>query len=101
MGLFEEAGRRFEQFKQKATAVADEEADYECYACGERFHAEGDVCPECGSEAVAPVMDDDDEGDADGTDAEETNTGEADTDAEADGDPDDAAAPTGSDEDAA
>lgn len=101
MGLFEKAGRRFEQFKQKATAVAEEEADYECYACGERFHAAGDVCPECGSEAVAPVTDDD-EGDVEETDvekadAEETDPEAADTDAEAD----DAAAPAEGGEDTA
>lgn len=60
MGLFEEAGRRFEQFKQKATAAAEEEAEYECYACGNRFYAAGDVCPECGSEAVAPAEDSED-----------------------------------------
>ncbi len=58
MGLFEKAGRRFEQFKQKATSAAEEQADYECYACGHRFYADGDECPECGSEAVAPAEDD-------------------------------------------
>jgi len=66
MGLFEKAGRRFERFKQKATSAAEEQADYECYACGHRFYADGDECPECGSEAVAPAEDDDAE--ADGTD---------------------------------
>jgi len=73
MGLFEEAGRRFEQFKREATAAAGEEADYECGACGTPIYARRDRCPECGAgELVSrgdPGADDpEDPEDADGAD---------------------------------
>jgi rRNA maturation endonuclease Nob1 len=52
MGFFNRVGRQVEQFTQTAKDVADQNADYQCRACDERFHAERDQCPECGSEAV-------------------------------------------------
>jgi uncharacterized OB-fold protein len=55
MGLFEEAGRRFERFKKQAETAAEEEADFECTACGTAVYAERGDCPECGAEAVVAV----------------------------------------------
>ncbi len=52
MGLFEKAGRKFESFVQTAESAADETAAYECEACGERFHAAREACPECGGDVV-------------------------------------------------
>lgn len=61
MGLFEEAGRRFEQFKREAESAAEETADFECAACGERLFARREECPECGSEDVVAVEDEDED----------------------------------------
>lgn len=58
MGLFEKAGRRFEQFKQEATDAAKEQAEFECEACDERLFTAHDTCPECGAEAVVPIESD-------------------------------------------
>lgn len=55
MGLFERAGRRFEQFKQEAKAAAEEEADYECTACEARLFTLQEHCPECGADRIVPV----------------------------------------------
>lgn len=55
MGLFEKAGRRFEQFKQEATDAAKEQAEFECEACDERLFTAHDTCPECDAEAVVPI----------------------------------------------
>ena len=52
MSLFRDLGRKVERFKRDAGEAADEEAAYECVDCGERFHAEREECPECGSEDV-------------------------------------------------
>ena len=53
MGIFRKIGRQVEQFKQDAAAAADRETERECTACGARFDADHDRCPECGSEDVA------------------------------------------------
>jgi len=53
MGFFNKLGREVEQFKQNATEVAEESADYQCQACDARFHTEYDVCPECGEQEVS------------------------------------------------
>lgn len=55
MGLFEKAGRQFERFKQKATAAAEENADYECAACRVGFHTARDACPECGADEIVRI----------------------------------------------
>lgn len=52
MGLFEKAGRQFEQFKQKATAAASGNADYECAACKARMQTAQESCPECGADEI-------------------------------------------------
>jgi predicted nucleic acid-binding Zn-ribbon protein len=78
MGLFEKAGRRFEQFKKRAETAAEEEAEYACAACGDRLYADADRCPECGADAVTPIAEDDEESSA------ESAAAETDADAEAD-----------------
>jgi uncharacterized OB-fold protein len=50
MGLFEEAGRQFERFKQQATDAAEATTEQECEACGARIDASHEHCPECGAE---------------------------------------------------
>lgn len=65
MGLFEEAGRRFERFKQDARAAAEETAtedtaDYECTGCGAQLHEAADRCPKCKSTEVVHVDQGDD-----------------------------------------
>ena len=55
MGLFRKLGKQVEQFKQDAKSAADEGAEYECAACGERFHAPQDVCTECGSNDIVAI----------------------------------------------
>lgn len=55
MGLFEEAGRRVEQFKQQAKTAAEEEADYECAACGVPVYTPQEHCPECGAGEIVPA----------------------------------------------
>lgn len=61
MGLFEKAGRRFEQFKREAKAAAEEEAEYECAACEARLYTAQARCPECGADEIVPVGRGDDE----------------------------------------
>ncbi|MFB6110074.1 MAG: hypothetical protein ABEJ60_04280 [Halodesulfurarchaeum sp.] len=55
MGIFNELGRQLERFKQSAQAAAEETAEYQCQACGARFHAEFEACPECGAAEIAPT----------------------------------------------
>ena len=55
MGLFRKLGKQVEQFKQDAKTAADEGAEYECAACGTRFHAPQDVCTECGSNEIVAI----------------------------------------------
>ncbi|MFB6136403.1 MAG: hypothetical protein ABEJ04_06555 [Halobacteriaceae archaeon] len=57
MGLFRRLGRRVGEFEEEAKSAAEEEADYECSACGERFYTESDRCPECGSGDVVALDD--------------------------------------------
>ncbi|MFC6974916.1 hypothetical protein ACFQL1_09860 [Halomicroarcula sp. GCM10025709] len=63
MGLFNKIGRNVEQFKQTATDAANEQADYECRACGSRLHTDHEECPECGANEVYPVDDSESEDD--------------------------------------
>jgi rubrerythrin len=65
MGLFREAGRRLERFKQSAEAAAEADADYRCEACGEVVFTEREreVCPECDEAALVAVEDDADDAD--------------------------------------
>ncbi|MFB6188348.1 MAG: hypothetical protein ABEI57_00545 [Halapricum sp.] len=59
MGLFENLGRKVEQFKQDATDTA-EKPTHVCVDCGEEFFADYEVCPDCEG-AVVAVDDTDDE----------------------------------------
>ena len=52
MGIFENLGRKVEQFKQQASDAADEEASHVCGDCGELIYGYREQCPECGSEDV-------------------------------------------------
>lgn len=52
MGLFREAGRRVERFKQAAAAAAEADADYRCESCGEAVFGDHEHCPECGEETL-------------------------------------------------
>lgn len=52
MGLFENLGRKVEEFKQTATETAAEGATHACQSCGERFYTDHDDCPECGGAVV-------------------------------------------------
>jgi len=55
MGLFEKAGRRFEQFKKQAEEIAEEEAEYGCTACETVLYTDHDDCPECGADSVVAL----------------------------------------------
>ncbi|MHB9287052.1 hypothetical protein ACKVMT_08430 [Halobacteriales archaeon Cl-PHB] len=57
MGLFNRLGRQVEEFRQTAKQAADEHADFECAACGERYAVPKDACEECGAEAVERAED--------------------------------------------
>ena len=52
MGFFNKLGRQVEQFKQDATAAAEESATYRCRDCDARFHTEYEDCPDCGSQDI-------------------------------------------------
>ncbi|MXR41543.1 hypothetical protein GRX01_09355 [Halobaculum sp. WSA2] len=52
MGLFNELGRRVEEFKQTAQDAADEREAHHCPACDEGFDGDHDRCPECGERMV-------------------------------------------------
>jgi|AntDeeMetageno51_2_1112566.scaffolds.fasta_scaffold19705_2 rRNA maturation endonuclease Nob1 len=51
MGLFNELGRKVEEFKQTATASAESD-DYLCAACDERLESDHEECPACGEAAI-------------------------------------------------
>lgn len=57
MGLFRKLGRQVEQFKEEATAAAEEHAarTHRCAACDAGFDEHHEQCPECGSGDVVPV----------------------------------------------
>ncbi len=55
MGLFNKLGRQVEEFRQQAKQAADEHADFECTACGERYAVAVDACEECGADAVEQI----------------------------------------------
>jgi rRNA maturation endonuclease Nob1 len=48
-------GRGVEQLKRNVTAVAEEQAEYQCQACDVRFHTEYDECPDCGAGDVSSL----------------------------------------------
>lgn len=52
MGLFEDLGRKVEQFKQQATDAASQEASHVCGDCEELLYADREQCPHCGSENI-------------------------------------------------
>ena len=49
MGLFENLGRKVEEFKQEATEASREQADYRCGDCDAIVYGGRDDCPDCGS----------------------------------------------------
>ena len=53
MGIFREAGKRVERFKQQAAKASRDEAEYECLECDELIFTELEECPHCGSESIA------------------------------------------------
>lgn len=75
MGLFEKAGRRFEQFKKRAETAAEEEAEFACTACETRLYAAAEACPECDTEgSVVPLDGDEETADGASDSAEETDS---------------------------
>jgi len=50
MGLFENFGRKVEEFKQQAESASRDTAERECADCGELLYSDRAECPECGSE---------------------------------------------------
>lgn len=53
MGLFNKAGKRFEEAKQ--TFVDGKNAECVCRSCEEPVAENYDYCPHCGEETVEPV----------------------------------------------
>jgi predicted nucleic acid-binding Zn-ribbon protein len=88
MGLFENLGRKVEQFKQDAQEASRERAAYRCGDCGELVYGGRDDCPECGSDALVPRDGEaEDDGDsAEGATADETADEPADETADEPGD---------------
>jgi len=54
MGLFENLGRKVEEFKQEAESTADEPT-HVCEECEDTFFADYGECPTCESDAVVPI----------------------------------------------
>jgi uncharacterized protein with PIN domain len=52
MGLFENLGRKVEQFKQDATDSA-EAPTHRCLECEQEFFTDYELCPECEGAVVA------------------------------------------------
>jgi uncharacterized OB-fold protein len=50
MGLFENLGRKVEEFKQQAEEASEAEAVAECADCGEAVYTDREDCPACGSD---------------------------------------------------
>jgi hypothetical protein len=78
MGLFENLGRKVEEFKQEATEASREQASYRCGECGELVYGGRDDCSECGSENLVPRDESDDGDDEDSPDAETEDSAEND-----------------------
>lgn len=53
MGLFKEAGKKFEETKR--SFVGGDDAEYVCRSCEERVTKHYEYCPNCGEETVEPV----------------------------------------------
>lgn len=53
MGLFENLGRKIEEFTQDAARNAADPTHH-CEKCNAEFFTDYDQCPDCGSDAVAP-----------------------------------------------
>jgi len=50
MGIFENLGRKVEEFKQQAEEASQQQAVAECADCGESVYTEREDCPACGSD---------------------------------------------------
>ncbi len=55
MSMFERLGKKVERLKQEAEAGRADSVEYQCRACGERFHREQETCPDCGSREIERV----------------------------------------------
>lgn len=53
MTLFEKAGEKFEEAKQKVTK--DNQVEYVCRSCEEPLDKDYEFCPNCGEPTVEPV----------------------------------------------
>ena len=52
MGLFEDLGKKVEQFKQQAESASQKQADRKCAECETLIYTDREDCPECGSERI-------------------------------------------------
>jgi len=75
MGLFENLGRKVEEFKQEATEASREQADYRCGDCDAIVYGGRDDCPDCGGENLVARKSESDQ--ADGTSPSESTDGES------------------------
>lgn len=57
MGLFKEAGKKFEETKRSFVDGEDagDGTEYVCRSCEERVANDYEYCPNCGEETVEPV----------------------------------------------
>lgn len=56
MGLFKEAGKKFEETKRSFVDGDDaDDAEYVCRSCEERVASDYEYCPNCGEATVEPV----------------------------------------------
>lgn len=79
MGLFENLGRKVEEFKQEATEASKDQADYRCGDCDTLVFGGRDDCPDCGSERlVARDADGTTEGERPASGADRSASGETD-----------------------
>lgn len=53
MGIFRDAGRKFEETKR--SLLEGEDADFVCTACEKPLTQTYDTCPHCGADAVEAV----------------------------------------------
>jgi DNA-directed RNA polymerase subunit RPC12/RpoP len=88
MGLFENLGRKVEEFKQEATEASREQAAYRCGECGELVYGGRDDCSECGSENLVP-RDESDDGDDEDSPEDDEDSPDAETEDSAENDGED------------
>jgi uncharacterized Zn finger protein (UPF0148 family) len=86
MSLFEDVGRKVEEFKQQAQNAADDPS-HGCRNCKTALYSDYGTCPNCGSDEVVALSDDDggpsdddgtDSREADGTDSDDADGADSD-----------------------